>query len=63
MNTSLRATNSRLDKGPLAKCFSRVLDESFFVPLPDSSEQSTLEEDQEKDLDEDPDEDPEEIED
>jgi hypothetical protein len=65
MNTSLRATKSKLVKGPLARCFSRVLEESFPVPLPDGSEQSTIEKDQEEEEDpeEDPDEDPEEIED
>lgn len=64
-NTSLRATNSRLVKGLLARCFSRVLEESFPVPLPDGSEQSMIEKDQEEEEDpeEDPDEDPEEIED
>ncbi|KAL2485296.1 Uncharacterized protein Adt_30052 [Abeliophyllum distichum] len=55
LNTSLRATNSRLDNGLLAKCFSRVLEESLPVPILDSSEQDMLEED--------PKEDPEEIED
>ncbi|KAL2454974.1 hypothetical protein Adt_47531 [Abeliophyllum distichum] len=51
----LRATNSRLDNGLLAKCFSRVLEESLPLPILDSSEQDMLEED--------PEDDPEEIED
>ncbi|KAL2480342.1 hypothetical protein Adt_33308 [Abeliophyllum distichum] len=55
LNTSLRVTNSRLDNGLLAKCFSRVLEESLPLPILDSSEQDMLEED--------PEDDPEEIED
>ncbi|KAL2490628.1 hypothetical protein Adt_26256 [Abeliophyllum distichum] len=38
LNTSLRASKSRLDNGLLAKCFSRVLEESLPVPILDSSE-------------------------